>query len=147
MIAVRFRWRQRSCRWVNGRRHCDRRAAGGTSDRTSSGTARWSALPEVREPSLSPLPLGPFGLEREARRSDAEVHRWWRTGTGRVCGLAYACLDRSAPSSRSGTHQVHAGRCRRGSARLRPLHKGNFQFEQVVRDWRNTPILDLRLKK
>jgi hypothetical protein len=28
-----------------------------------------------------------------------------------------------------------------------PYAKGNFQFERVVRGWRNTPILDLRLKK
>ena len=28
-----------------------------------------------------------------------------------------------------------------------PYTKGNFQFERVVKGWRNTPILDLRLKK
>jgi hypothetical protein len=28
-----------------------------------------------------------------------------------------------------------------------PNAKGNFQFERVVTGWRNTPILDLRLKR
>ena len=28
-----------------------------------------------------------------------------------------------------------------------PNAKGNFQFERVVTGWRNTPILDLRLKE
>ena len=28
-----------------------------------------------------------------------------------------------------------------------PYTKGNFQFERVVKGWRSTPILDLRLKK
>jgi hypothetical protein len=28
-----------------------------------------------------------------------------------------------------------------------PNAKANFQFERVVRGWRDTPVLDLRLKK
>ena len=40
--------------------------------------------------------------------------------------------------------QIDVGENRRDHA---PYTKGNFQFERVVRGWRNTPILDLRLKK
>jgi hypothetical protein len=40
--------------------------------------------------------------------------------------------------------QIDVGENRRDYA---PHTKGNFQFERVVRGWRKTQILDLRLKK
>jgi hypothetical protein len=34
-----------------------------------------------------------------------------------------------------------------GETDYAPYTKANFQFERVMTGWRNTPILDLRLKK
>ena len=36
---------------------------------------------------------------------------------------------------------------RQHGADYAPYTKANFQFERVMTGWRNTPILDLRLKK